>query len=114
MPHKSKKYHQILSTSKELFWKHGIKKVSIEEICKEANVSKMTFYKYFSNKTELALEMIKRMFDENMKIFDEMMQADIPFEEKMQKQVQMKLEGTNDISEEFVKDVYGDTESELN
>ena len=31
MTHKSKKYQQILSTSKDLFWKHGIKKVTIED-----------------------------------------------------------------------------------
>jgi len=109
----SKKFRDILSYSKDLFWKFGLKRVTVEEICKVAGVSKMTFYKYFSNKTDLALEILRRMFDENMEKFREFMEADIPFEEKMRIQVRMKLEGTTDISEEFVKDVYGDPESEL-
>ena len=47
------KYLDIFKTAKDLFWKYGIKRVSIEEICKEAKVSKMTFYKFFPNKIEL-------------------------------------------------------------
>ena len=108
------KKEDLLRTAKDLFWKFGFRRVTVEEICREANVSKMTFYKYFSNKEDLAIEMIKKMFDENMKVFNEMMEADIPFEEKMHKQVQMKMEGTKNISEEFVKDIYGDVESEIN
>jgi len=108
-----KKYHDIITTAKDLFWKHGFKRVSVEEICTKANVSKMTFYKYFSNKTELAIVIIKNMFDENMKKFNDMLLSDIPFEEKMKLQVRMKLEGTKDISEEFVKDVFGDADSDV-
>ena len=109
----SKKYHDIITTAKDLFWKHGFKRVTVEEICLKANVSKMTFYKHFANKTELEIQIIKNMFDENMKKFNEMMLSDISFEEKMKLQVKMKLEGTKNISEEFVKDVYGDTGSEV-
>lgn len=42
----------ILSAGKELFWKHGVKRVTVEEICVQASVSKMTFYKFFMNKRE--------------------------------------------------------------
>lgn len=113
MVHFNKKYSDIVAAARELFWKHGFRRISVEEICRKAGVSKMTFYKHFSNKTELAIEIIRRIFDESMKAFHDMMQSDIPFEEKMQIQLQMKLEGTQDISEEFVKDVFGDTNSEL-
>ena len=47
------KRKKILDTAHELFWKHGLKRVSIEEICAVAGVSKMTFYKHFANKTAL-------------------------------------------------------------
>jgi len=108
-----KKYDDIIIAAKGLFWKHGFKRITIEEICSTANVSKMTFYKYFPNKTELAKQIISNIFDENMNKFNEMMLSDISFAEKMKLQVRMKLEGTKDISEEFVKDVYGDTDSEV-
>ncbi|MBE9509365.1 MAG: TetR family transcriptional regulator, partial [Bacteroidetes bacterium] len=34
----NQKFQQIITTAKELFWKFGIKRVTIEEICQEANV----------------------------------------------------------------------------
>ncbi len=108
-----KKYYDIIKAAKDLFWKHGLKRVTVEEICVTANVSKMTFYKYFPNKTELAKQIISNIFDEGMIKFNEMMLSDISFAEKMKLQVRMKLEGTKDISEEFVKDVYGDADSEV-
>ncbi|RKY44359.1 MAG: TetR/AcrR family transcriptional regulator, partial [Candidatus Neomarinimicrobiota bacterium] len=40
-----KKIDKIVETGKKLFYRYGIKKVSVEEICKEAGVSKATFYK---------------------------------------------------------------------
>jgi AcrR family transcriptional regulator len=55
----SKKYESILITGHDLFWKFGFKRVTIDEICKKAEVSKMTFYKYFTDKIDLA----KKVFD---------------------------------------------------
>jgi AcrR family transcriptional regulator len=39
------KLARIASTAEKLFMKFGIRRVSVEEICREASVSKMTFYK---------------------------------------------------------------------
>ena len=49
----NKKIQQLVTTAQELFMRHGIRRVTVEEICSEANISKMTFYKYFKNKIEL-------------------------------------------------------------
>ena len=108
-----KKYRDLLSTGKDLFWKHGFKRVTVEEICQESRVSKMTFYKYFPNKAELAKAILDKLFSKSMDEFRKLMLSDIPFEEKMELQIKLKSEGTKDISEEFVKDIYGDPESEL-
>lgn len=113
MVHANKKYRDILTTGKKLFWKHGYKRISVEEICQESGVSKMTFYKYFSNKSDLAKVILGNMFKQSMEQFRELMLSDIPFEEKMELQIKMKMEGTQDISEELVKDIYGDPESDL-
>lgn len=113
MKNPPKKYRDILSTGKGLFWKHGYRRITVEEICQESGVSKMTFYKYFPNKAELAKVILDKLFSESMDAFKELMISDIPFEEKMERQIKLKSEGTRDISEEFVKDIYGDPESEL-
>lgn len=102
------KYINLVKTATNLFWKHGIKKVSIEEICKEADVSKMTFYRFFPNKIELAKTIITNLFDESVAKYRELMSRDISFEEKMKEQVLAKFEGTQNISHKLIKDIYTD------
>ncbi len=47
------KYEDIISAARKLFTKYGYKKVSMDEIAKEANVTKKTIYSYFKDKQEL-------------------------------------------------------------
>jgi AcrR family transcriptional regulator len=102
----SPKYSDIVETARKLFWKHGISRVSIEEICREANVSKMTFYRFFPNKTELGRKIIDDIIDESIQKYSELMQQDVSFEEKIRKQLVLKFEGTKEISAELVKDIF--------
>ncbi|MBI9062842.1 MAG: TetR/AcrR family transcriptional regulator [Marinilabiliaceae bacterium] len=96
----------LIVTGKELFWKYGIKRVSIEEICKESGVSKMTFYKFFPNKVELARTILRLVMDKALIDFQKLIDSDCSFKEKVHQMFVMKLEGTKDISAEFIKDVY--------
>lgn len=100
------KYTDIVKTAHELFWKHGISRVTIEEVCRKANVSKMTFYKFFSNKNELGKKVIDDIMDENIQKYREIMNEDISFEQKVKKQLKAKFEGTREISPELVNDIY--------
>ena len=109
----NKKYIAILDASRELFWKHGIRRVSIEEICQKAQTSKMTFYRYFNDKTDLARKVIDKFYDEGIINFRKIVQEDTPISEKMQKMIQMKLEGSTDISNEFIQDLLSNTSPEL-
>lgn len=97
---------QILATGKELFWKFGFKRVSIEEICREAGVSKMTFYKFFPNKGELAKTVLDKVFDEIINKIERLSEDHETPEKTLRKIMQLKAEGTRDISEEFIKDLY--------
>lgn len=47
------KKEQIIAAARKLFTKYGYKKVSMDEIAREANVSKKTVYAYFKDKEEL-------------------------------------------------------------
>jgi AcrR family transcriptional regulator len=110
---KTSKYQDIAKTAHHLFWKFGIKRVTVEEICEEAGVSKMTFYRYFSNKTEVAKEVIDNLFKESLISYRALMAEDIPFAEKVKKQILLKFEGTREISSELIKDIYGGQIPEL-
>lgn len=108
----SPKKKQILATGKALFWKHGFKRVTVEEICTEAKVSKMTFYKHFANKMELVKAVMEKLTGETLNRYEKIMNSDIPFTEKIELQLQMKMEGTTDLSSEFLDDllIHGEPE----
>lgn len=104
---------QILRTGKDLFWKFGIRRVTIEEICKEAGVSKMTYYKFFSNKTDLVKSIMDEIYDDSIKEYRHIMDSDLPFTEKVTRTIHLKREGIKTISNEFFQDLVGHPEPEL-
>lgn len=113
MAERTPKYDLIIEVGHHLFWKHGIRRVSIEEVCREAGVSKMTFYRNFDNKVDLAKKVIENLFIEMESQYRELMAQEISFEEKIKQQVVMKFEGTKEISAELIKDIYSDWNEEL-
>ena len=104
------KYQAILATAQKLFWKHGVKKVSVQEICKEAGTSKMTFYKFFENKIHLAKTILDLIFEEGWAEYQSIMAEDIPYPEKVKKSILVKAKRSQGISQEFILDVYKNQE----
>jgi AcrR family transcriptional regulator len=109
----STKREQVLKTARTLFWKFGIKRVSIEEICREANLSKMTFYKHFQNKNDLTIAILKKLQDDAFRKYRDIMDRDIPFPEKIEQSIQLKFEQTNNLSEEFFNDLHKNASEEI-
>jgi AcrR family transcriptional regulator len=103
---KEKSRNAMLTAARKLFWKYGIRKVTVEEICQEAGVSKMTFYRFFENKIELAGLMLTEIYENALADYNKIMQSDLPFSEKIRQTVLLKHQGTIEISEEFLSDVY--------
>jgi AcrR family transcriptional regulator len=87
--------------------------VSIEEICKKAKTSRVTYYKYFPNKEKLALELLKTEVENSFEEFDRIMNSEEDFESKVQKTIQMKIRGTKNISLEFMHDIHDGDFKEL-
>ena len=48
----------IIKTAGELFFRLGIRSISIDDICRELGMSKKTFYVYFASKDELIEQML--------------------------------------------------------
>jgi len=110
---KPTKKEQLEITAKELFWKHGFKKVSIDEICKKANVSRKTFYTFYSNKNDLIIYLHNKMSDETYVIYEEIIESELTFSEKLEKLFSYKLEATKNLSMEFIDDLYNPGAEEL-
>lgn len=99
------KYVQLGEAAYGLFWRHGIKRVTVEEICRSAQVSKMTFYRYFDNKIALALYVLQKVMQVGRQIYREIMDRDAPFSEKASAFIQLKMDGSDDVSQEIVQDL---------
>lgn len=104
---------KILETAKLLFWKYGIKRVTVEEICAEASVSKMTFYRQFKNKHELVMTLLTQIYEQGIADYAEIMSREISFPEKVKALVLMNHQTSQNLSPEFMKEVYQSEDVEL-
>jgi AcrR family transcriptional regulator len=109
----SPKMKHLVETAKELFFRYGIGRVSIEEICKEAGVSKMTFYRYFPNKTAIAKYVLESIYSEGRERVNNILAMDVPFEERLKKVLVTKMEYTDKYSREFTKELMMGNDPEL-
>jgi AcrR family transcriptional regulator len=80
--------------------------VTIDEICKKANVSRKTFYTFFENKSALVISLMEEMTDEAFIESKKIIDGEGTFAEKIEKSLNLKLERNKDMSIEFVADFY--------
>ncbi len=90
-----------------------MKRVSIEEICVEAGVSKMTFYKNFTNKTALALYILKKHYSDSMSEYRSIMDSSSSYPEKIERGIELKLKNAQNLSQEFVLELYKNGDPEI-
>jgi AcrR family transcriptional regulator len=102
---KSKTEVKLLDSAKNLFWKYGFKRVTVEEICQTACVSKMSFYRLFKNKLEIAKVVLNNEIQESIDEFEDLYQSDLSFVEKMEETIHLKLKHTDQIGIEFLQDI---------
>jgi AcrR family transcriptional regulator len=103
----------ILSTGKDLFWKFGFRRVTVEEICAKAGISKMTFYKYFSNKMDLVKTLMDGILRESLDVYHSINSSDISYPEKVIRMIQLKKDQIKSMSNEFFRDYIQSDDPEL-
>jgi len=60
------RHAEILEAAQGLFGRHGLKKVTTDDIAREAHVSKSTIYKRYGNKHEILQAVVRREMGELM------------------------------------------------
>ena len=73
------KKEQIIEAARKLFNKFGFKKVSMDEIAREAGVTKRTVYMYFSSKEELFNYFIQEELNNMKKIVEDIEKQNLNF-----------------------------------
>ena len=112
---KSKTALKLLESAKDLFWKYGLKRVTVEEICQDASVSKMSFYRLFKNKLAIANEVLNLEIQESLDEYKMILNSSDTFVEKMEATIHLKLKHADKIGIEFLQDImtYGGEEFQL-
>ena len=101
----SEKQTHIFNTAREMFFKEGTKRVTVEAICSKAQVSKRTYYKYFRNKEAMILLVIDYIRKKEADVFDRIKTKEISFREKLYESLEYNLKALSDLDDIFFADV---------
>ncbi|MFY4774110.1 TetR/AcrR family transcriptional regulator [Metabacillus sp. RGM 3146] len=93
------KMTQIKKAAFTLFSQYGVQKVNIHDIAKKANVSQVTIYNYFGSKEALLLDVLKTFFEEQMHFYNELLEKNISFKEKIEHLMKNKIEVANSLND---------------
>ncbi len=105
MKTKSKKYISLLDTAKDLFFKYGIKRVTVEEICEKSKVSKVTFYKYFKDKNDLIKTIREELMQTGFGRFDEINGLTLSYPEKVEMMTAWRMQFFSSMRCEFIREI---------
>jgi len=97
--------NRIMQTAMELFMKFGFKRVSIEEIADKANVSKVTLYKYFTNKHTLVRKCFSEFFHTKADEIKNHIDSNINFHQKLEYLMKSKIELVQSFSGEMMEEL---------
>jgi AcrR family transcriptional regulator len=104
---------RLMDSAEDLFFKFGIRRVTVVEICRVAGVSKMSFYRHFRDREEIAIKILERFFNRRMEIFDGILESDMPFEEKLLQIAIVKGEQLRGTSNAMIRDLTAERDSQL-
>ena len=68
---------RLIETAIEMVWKNSYSSVSVDDICKAADVRKGSFYHHFKSKAELAVEAMEQHYQKAKSDFDKVFSADL-------------------------------------
>jgi AcrR family transcriptional regulator len=97
---------EILEAAKHLFFKHGFKRISIEDICNKAAVSRRTFYVYYDNKTDLLMKLLEHIYEENSLKICAISNSDLPFSQKLIQITNYNIAQLEQMTPEFLTDIH--------
>ncbi|GAB3987684.1 TetR/AcrR family transcriptional regulator [Spirosoma daeguense] len=96
---------RILAEAERLFWKYGVRSVTMEDIAKQLGISKKTIYQHFNDKEQILYQVIQDKTDRNLSEMDCMaMEGANPVEE-MLCVLQMMQRQADQVSPNLVVDV---------
>ena len=102
---KERKKESIRRAAFELFCTFGVRKTSIAEIAKNANVSQVTIYNYFGSKEGLLREALAWYMEEKLEEYEKLLEEGLPFPKIIEKIVFDKTETAKMMNQEFIQTI---------
>lgn len=102
------KQEQIINVARDLFTTYGYKRVSMDEIAREANVTKKTVYSYFKSKEELLKYFINEEILNMKNIVEKTENHNLPYFKNVHNVIYKLLEYKNESK--FIKSIMRDGE----
>lgn len=102
------KKNAIINSSLKLIRKYGLKKISIDEICTDSQVSRMTFYKHFKDKIELAIYFLHNSHLKNLEKVNEIIISKDSFYKKFELIKGLNIDLKDQMGEIFINDIIND------
>jgi len=105
-----KKAYTLLVTARRVITSEGFRKITVEEICRQAGISKMTFYKYARGIEDLVIQVIQMVIDEVHQDYLAIKGSEVSFYEKLKAVLELKLRTMGEYSKQFLEDVFQSVE----
>ena len=103
------KEEQIVESARRLFGKYGYKRVSMDEIAREANVTKRTVYTYFKSKEDILKYFLNEEVQNMKKIVEEIEKEKKSFFENLHKTICELMKYTE--KRNFLQIIFEESES---
>lgn len=78
----------ILDIAERQLFRYGYKNLNLNEVAKDAGISKVTLYKVFESKYAVTCQVIQRLLDQSDAEMSALLQSTLPLPEKIQQGVQ--------------------------
>ena len=92
---------RLIETAVELIWRNSYGSVSVDEICKTADVKKGSFYHFFPSKVDLAVAAMEQYYTESKPLFDEIFSTSRTPLERFEKLVDVILVKQKEIAKQY-------------
>jgi AcrR family transcriptional regulator len=102
---KQQKKESIKQAALELFAVFGVKKTSIAEIAKRADVNPVTVYNHFTDKNALARVIVQDIMAAEWERYKGILSGDLPFQEKLGLIIDAKMKPTESAEHQFIRRV---------
>ena len=101
----SKQYQALLNKSRELFMKHGVKSLTMDEIARQMGMSKKTIYQFVDNKSDLIKLTMQDFLEEERKLMDSILKNSINSIDEMIKMIEYWLQVVREFDAKTLNEV---------